>query len=74
MREPAKAKRWSVSVALQPERTRELILEFDLPFEASEGGGDSDLVQEIANGIRLARAAGWEPESRGRAFRFALGD
>lgn len=68
-------KAWSISVALQPERTRELILEFALPVETAEGSKvGAALEREIEDGIRRALAAGWNPESRGRAFRFTVGE
>lgn len=65
---------WSISVSLQPERTRELILEFALSTEIAESSkADAAVLREIENGVRLAQEAGWDPESRGRAFRFAVG-
>ena len=68
-------KAWSISVALQPERTRELILEFALSVETAEGAkADGAVLREIENGIRLAQEAGWNPDSRGRAFRFTVGE
>jgi len=68
-------KAWSISVALQPERTRELVLEFAIPVETAEGAkAGSAVQQQLENGIRLAQDAGWNPESRGRAFRFAVGE
>ncbi len=68
-------KAWSISVALHPERTRELILEFALNLEIAEGGkADGAVLREIESGIRLAQEAGWDPESRGRSFRFSVGE
>jgi hypothetical protein len=68
-------KAWSISVSLQPERTRELILEFAIPVETAEGAKAGPAVQhELENGIRSAQHAGWNPESRGRAYRFAVGE
>jgi hypothetical protein len=31
-------------------------------------------LRALENGIRLAQEAGWDPESRGRAFRFTVGE
>jgi hypothetical protein len=68
-------KAWSISVSLQPERTRELILEFALSVETAEGAkAEGAVMRELENGIRLAQEAGWDPESRGRAFRFTVGE
>ncbi len=65
----------SISVSLRPERTRELILEFALPTDTADGSKSEVAVSSaIADGIRQACAAGWDPESRGRAFRFTVGD
>ena len=60
----------SLSVSLHPKRTRELILDFTL--KVSEGDGapsDARVLEALAAGMRSAREAGWDPESRGRAFR-----
>jgi hypothetical protein len=60
----------SVSVALKPLRTRELILDFTVKAGA-DGSPPSDARVEraLAAAIRAAIQAGWDPESRGRAFR-----
>ena len=71
----ARSKAWSISVSLHPARTRELILEFASSVESAAGQkGEAALQSEIEDGIRLAQEAGWDPESRGRAFRFTIGD
>ncbi|MEO8502375.1 MAG: hypothetical protein ABI609_00615 [Acidobacteriota bacterium] len=71
----ARSKAWSISVSLHPTRTRELILEFASGAEnAASPKGEAALLSEIEIGIRLAREDGWDPESRGRAVRFTLGD
>ena len=68
-------KAWSISVSLQPERTRELILEFALDVETADGAkSEGAVMRELESGIRLAQEAGWNPESRGRAFRFTVGE
>ena len=63
----------SVSVALKPQRTRELILDFTMKVGADEGApGHARVARALEGGIRSALAAGWDPESRGRAFRFEV--
>jgi hypothetical protein len=65
----------SVSVSLHPERTRELILDFTV--KANEGGGtpsDARVLDALPSAIRSALKAGWEPESRGRAFRHEISE
>lgn len=63
----------SISVCLNPGRTRELILDFTVKI-AGDGGVPSEdrVLRALAPAIRSAREAGWEPESRGRAFRHEL--
>ena len=63
----------SISVALQPKRTRELIL--DLTLKMDEGGGtpsESRVVDALPAAIQSALDAGSDPESRGRAFRHEI--
>ena len=63
----------SISVALHPKRTRELIL--DLTLRMDEGGSapsEARVVDALPAAIRSALAAGWDPESRGRAFRHEI--
>lgn len=65
----------SVSVSLKPERTRELILD----LTATLGPEDPEppearVVKALPDAIRAAVEAGWDPESRGRAFRFEILD
>ena len=62
----------SISVALQPGRTRELILDFTV--NVADGGTPSDarVLRALPAAIRSAREAGWDPESRGRAFRHEI--
>ena len=63
----------SLSVALRPERTRELILDFTLKVEHGDGPpSEARLLRALETGIRSALEAGWDPESRGRAFRHEL--
>jgi len=63
----------SVSVSLHPERTRELILDFTLKVNEGDGTpSDARVLRALESAIRSAREAGWEPESRGRAFRHEI--
>ena len=65
----------SVSVSLHPERTRELILDFTLKVNAGDGTpSDARVLQALESAIRSAREAGWDPESRGRAFRHEIAE
>ena len=65
----------SVSVWLQPERTRELILDFAFAaFDLNHPPSRAVLAEAVKAATSAAIAArapaGWEPESRGRSFRF----
>jgi hypothetical protein len=61
----------SVSVSLKPERTRELILDFPfLLFGVDQMPKRAALIAAVQSAIEAAMAAGWDPESRGRPFRF----
>lgn len=63
----------SLSVSLHPKRTRELILDLTLKSDAGDGTpSDAGVLEALLAGIRSAREAGWDPESRGRAFRHEL--
>ena len=65
----------SISVSLQPERTRELILDFTLKVGAEDGlPSEARVARALLAGIRSAREAGWDPESRGRAFRYEIAE
>ena len=65
----------SLSVCLKPERTRELILDFTLEVNADDGPPpEKRLVRVLEAGIRSALDAGWDPESRGRAFRHEIAE
>ena len=65
----------SLSVSLRPERTRELILDFTLKVGAEENlPSESRVARALEAGIRAAREAGWDPESRGRAFRYEIAE
>jgi hypothetical protein len=62
----------SVSVALHPGRTRELVLDFTLKVNEGDTPSDARFVRSLAPAIRSAMEAGWDPESRGRAFRYEV--
>jgi hypothetical protein len=63
----------SLSASLRPERTRELILDFTLKVTDGDGPpSETSLLRALEYGIRSALGAGWDPESRGRAFRHEL--
>lgn len=65
----------SVSVCLRPTRTRELILDFTLKVDPQDDTpSDARLAQALPAAIRSAQQAGWDPESRGRAFRFEVAE
>src|SRR5215216_4589085 len=65
----------SVSVSLNPSRTRELILDFTVDVEHDEGTSpDAKVLRALPPAIRAAREAGWDPESRGRAFRHEVSE
>ena len=65
----------SISVSLQPGRTRELILDFTMKVGVEDGPpSDRRVVQALAPAIRAALKAGWDPESRGRAFRHEVAE
>ena len=63
----------SVSVSLVPGKTRELILDFVFELLGVEPRpAAAKLGPAFASAIRAARTAGWDPESRGRTFRFEV--
>jgi hypothetical protein len=65
----------SISVSLKPERTRELILDLTLKVGAEESTpSEKRLLSALEPAIRSAMEAGWDPESRGRAFRHEIAE
>ncbi len=65
----------SISVSLKPGRTRELILDLALRVSPEDGAPpETRVIRALEDGIRSAREAGWNPESRGRAFRHEVAD
>jgi hypothetical protein len=60
----------SLSISLEPGRTRELILGFQFKVAPPATRPSEAALQEaLVAGLQAAREAGWDPESRGRAFR-----
>jgi len=65
----------SISVSLHPGRTRELILDFTLKVnDGARTPSEPRVLHALAPAIRSAREAGWDPESRGRAFRHEIAE
>lgn len=65
----------SISVSLNPGRTRELILDFTADVSRDEGTpSEVRVARALEPAIRSAREAGWDPESRGRAFRHEVAE
>lgn len=63
----------SISVSLNPGRTRELILDFAVKVNDEDGTpSDARVLRALQSAVRSARDAGWDPESRGRAFRYEI--
>lgn len=63
----------SISVSMSPGRTRELILDFTVKVKAQDDApSEARILRALEAGIRAARQAGWDPESRGRAFRYEI--
>lgn len=61
----------SISVWRKPERTRELILDFPVSlFGGNRSPGEKALLEVLQPAIQTAIDAGWDPDSRGRTFRF----
>ena len=66
-------KAMSISVALHPARTRELVVDFTLRVnDKGETPSEQRIVAALESAIRMAMDAGWDPESRGRAFRYEV--
>jgi hypothetical protein len=65
----------SVVVCLRPTQTRDLIIDF--PYSTFDPKGKprrAILMHHLTSVIRSALAIGWEPESRGKPFRFNVTD
>jgi hypothetical protein len=61
----------SVSVALEPGRTRELIINFTFHLEPhAKDPSEGRMAEALLSAIRGAIEDGWNPESRGRAYKF----
>ncbi len=61
----------SVSVWVRRLQTRELIVDFPFELFGREPPPPAKLLAAVERAIPAALADGWEPESRGRARRFA---
>jgi hypothetical protein len=65
----------SVSVSLRPGRTRELILDLTVTVDDEAAPPTDERVrQALPAAIAEAQRAGWDPESRGRAFRHEVAE
>lgn len=65
----------SISVSLNPGRTRQLILDLTVKVNIEDGTpSEARVLRALESGIRSAREAGWDPESRGRAFRYEVAE
>jgi hypothetical protein len=65
----------SVAVSLRPDHTRDLIIDFPISaFDAKGRPPSAILASRLASVVRSALAAGWDPESRGKPFRFNVTD
>jgi hypothetical protein len=65
----------SVVVCLRPTHTRDLIIDFPIStFDPKGKPRKAILVHHVTSVIRSALASGWEPESRGKPFRFNVKD
>jgi hypothetical protein len=63
----------SISVWQEPARGRELILDFPFRlFGVDRRPPLAKLARAVEKAIPLAAAAGWEPGSRGRPFRYEV--
>jgi hypothetical protein len=65
----------SLSISLHPDRTRELILDLTVKMGPEEATpSEKRLLAALVPAIRSAIDAGWDPESRGRAFRHEIAE
>lgn len=63
----------SVSVWLEPDRTRELVIDFPFSrFGMRTPPRKALLLEAVLPAIEAALAGGWDPESRGRAYRYEV--
>jgi hypothetical protein len=63
----------SVSVALVPGKTRELVLDLTFRMEAADRPPTQARMAEVVeDATRAALADGWKPDTRGRSFRYAI--
>lgn len=64
----------SVSVWVQRQRTRELIIDFPFELFRRETPPAAELLEAVERAIPKAIDAGWVGDSRGRAFRYFAAD
>ena len=65
----------SISVSLSPGRTRELILDLTVKVEVEDNTpSELRVTRALESAVRDAMDAGWDPESRGRAFRHEIAE
>jgi hypothetical protein len=65
----------SISVSLSPGRTRELILDLTVKVDVEDNTpSDLRVTRALEAAVRDAMDAGWDPESRGRAFRHEIAE
>src|SRR3954468_15849915 len=65
----------SVSVWRRPDRTRELILDFPFSlFGELKSPPKNAVIAALRPAIKTAIEGGWDPDSRGREFRYAIPD
>jgi hypothetical protein len=63
----------SVSVALVPGKSRELILDISFKVEVSDRQpSDAKVGAAVEDATRAALEDGWKPDTRGRAFRYEI--
>ena len=65
----------SVSVWLDPDRTRELVIDFPFSrFGMRTPPRRAVLLEAVLPALQLALEQGWDPESRGRAYRHEVAE
>jgi hypothetical protein len=65
----------SLSISMHPGRTRELILDLTVTMDDQQlPPAEKRVLSALEAGIRAAIEAGWDPESRGRAFRYEIAE
>jgi hypothetical protein len=63
----------SVSVALVPGKTRELVLDLTFRMEAADRPPTlARMAEVVEDATRAALEDGWKPDTRGRSFRYEI--